>query len=49
MATSVSLRRRASSLRRVLRFTLEHGKVVQAEVIADPVRLRKLELVALND
>jgi|SRR5579875_725162 len=36
-------------LRRVLRFTLEHGKIVQAEVIADPARLRKLELAALND
>lgn len=31
----------------VLRFAIASGKIVQAEIIADPVRLRKLELAVL--
>ncbi len=35
-------------LSRVLRFTITHGKIVQVEVIADPVRLRELNLAVLQ-
>jgi hypothetical protein len=34
---------------RVLRFTIKHGKIVQVDVVADPVRLRELGLAVLND
>ena len=34
---------------RVLRFTLTHGKIVQIDVVADPARLRQLDLAVLND
>jgi RNA polymerase sigma factor (sigma-70 family) len=36
-------------LRRALTFTIVDGKIVQAEVIADPARLRKLKLAVLNN
>jgi len=36
-------------LSRVLRFTIMHGKIVQVEVIADPARLRDLDLAVLKD
>ncbi len=36
-------------LSRVLRFTIAGGKIVQADVIADPARLRELDLAVLND
>ncbi|HTV55465.1 MAG TPA: sigma-70 family RNA polymerase sigma factor [Terriglobia bacterium] len=35
-------------LRRALTFTIVDGKIVQIEVIADPARLRKLNLAVLN-
>ena len=34
-------------LSRVLRFTIANGKIVQAEIIAEPTRLRKLDLAVL--
>jgi RNA polymerase sigma-70 factor (ECF subfamily) len=34
---------------RVLRFTFEGGKIAQVDVIADPERLRQLDLAVLND
>jgi RNA polymerase sigma-70 factor, ECF subfamily len=36
-------------LSRVLRFTIVRGKIVQVEVIADPMRLRELDLAVLKD
>jgi RNA polymerase sigma-70 factor (ECF subfamily) len=36
-------------LRRVLSFTIAHGKIVEIEVIADPDRLRQLDLAVLDD
>ncbi len=36
-------------LLRALTFTIADGKIVQAEVIADPARLRQLDLAVLND
>ena len=35
-------------VRRVLRFTIMGGRITQADVIADPARLRDLDLTALN-
>ena len=34
-------------LSRVLRFTVERGKIVQVDVVADPARLRELDLAVL--
>jgi len=34
---------------RALSFTIEDGKIVQVDVIADPERLRKLDLAVLDD
>ena len=34
-------------LSRVLRFTIAHGKIVQADIIAEPARLRDLDLAVL--
>jgi RNA polymerase sigma factor (sigma-70 family) len=34
---------------RVLHFTLTRGKIVQIDVVADPARLRQLDLAVLND
>lgn len=34
---------------RVLRVTFTHGKIVQIDVVADPARLRQLDLAVLND
>lgn len=34
---------------RVLRFTTADGKIVHVDVIADPLRLRQLDLAVLND
>ena len=34
-------------LDRVLRFTIAHGKIVQADIIAEPARLRDLDLAVL--
>jgi hypothetical protein len=34
-------------LSRVLRFTIVDGKIVQADIIAEPARLRELELAVL--
>jgi RNA polymerase sigma-70 factor (ECF subfamily) len=36
-------------LLRALRFTFERGKISQVEIIADPERLRELDLAVLND
>lgn len=36
-------------LSRVLRFTITSGKIVDADIIADPARLRELHLTALNE
>ena len=36
-------------LSRALSFTIEHGKIIQIEVIADPERLRQLDLAVLDD
>jgi hypothetical protein len=36
-------------LSRVLSFTITGGKIVQVDVIADPARLRELELAALKE
>jgi RNA polymerase sigma-70 factor (ECF subfamily) len=36
-------------LSRALSFTIEHGKIIQVEVIADPERLRQLDLAILDD
>jgi hypothetical protein len=33
---------------RVLSFTITRGKIVQIDVVADPARLRQLELAVLN-
>lgn len=33
----------------VVTFGLKDGKIVEIEVIADPARLRDLDLAALND
>lgn len=35
-------------LMRVVTFALKHGKIVQVEIIADPARLRELDLAILN-
>lgn len=35
-------------LRRALRFTVERGKIAQVEIIAEPERLRELELAVLD-
>jgi len=34
---------------RVLRFTIAHGKIVEVDVVADPERLRDLDLAVLSD
>ncbi len=34
---------------RALSFTFTRGKIVQIDVIADPERLRQLDLAVLND
>jgi RNA polymerase sigma-70 factor (ECF subfamily) len=34
---------------RVLRLTIEDGKIVTADIIADPARLRELHLTTLNE
>jgi len=34
---------------RVLRFTVAGGRIVQIDVVADPARLRQLELAVLDD
>jgi RNA polymerase sigma-70 factor (ECF subfamily) len=34
---------------RALSFTITRGKIVQIDVVADPARLRKLDLAVLND
>ena len=39
---------RGKSLR-VLKFAITHGKIVQADVIADPARLHELDFAVLND
>ena len=36
-------------LLRVLRLTITRGKIVQVQVIADPTRLRELELAVIDD
>ena len=36
-------------LQRALRFAFANGKIVQAEIIADPERLRSLDLAVLNE
>jgi RNA polymerase sigma-70 factor (ECF subfamily) len=36
-------------LSRVLRFTITHGKIVQVEIIADPARLRDLDLAVIKE
>jgi hypothetical protein len=33
----------------VLSFTIERGKIAQVDVVADPARLRELDLAVLND
>jgi hypothetical protein len=33
----------------VLRFTITRGKIVEIDVVADPERLRQLDLAVLND
>jgi len=33
----------------VLRFTITGGKIVEIEAVADPERLRQLDLAVLND
>jgi hypothetical protein len=33
----------------VLRFTIANGKIVQIKAVADPERLRLLDLAILND
>ncbi|MGD1096188.1 MAG: hypothetical protein ABSB35_29870 [Bryobacteraceae bacterium] len=33
---------------RVLRFTIASGKIVNADIIVDPARLRELQVTALN-
>jgi RNA polymerase sigma-70 factor (ECF subfamily) len=33
----------------VLRFTITHGKIIEIEAVADPNRLRQLDLAILND
>jgi RNA polymerase sigma-70 factor (ECF subfamily) len=38
----------AGHLSRVLRFTITNGKISQVEVIADPARLRQLDLAVVN-
>jgi RNA polymerase sigma factor (sigma-70 family) len=38
---------RDGSLSRVLRFTIANGKIVQADIIAEPARLRELDLAVL--
>jgi len=35
-------------LTRALRFTIEHGKITEVDVVADPARLRRLDLAALD-
>jgi RNA polymerase sigma-70 factor (ECF subfamily) len=35
-------------LSRVLRFTVAHGKIVQVDVVADPARLRQIDLAVLG-
>jgi hypothetical protein len=35
-------------LRRVLRFTISHGKITEAEAISDPRRLRDLEIAVVD-
>jgi hypothetical protein len=32
----------------VLRFTIASGKIVNADIIVDPARLRELQVTALN-
>jgi hypothetical protein len=39
--------RQLAKLSRVLRFTIADGKIVQAEIIADPARLREVGLAVL--
>ena len=39
----------AGRLSRVLSFTIERGKIVQVDVIADPERLHQLDLAVLSD
>jgi hypothetical protein len=34
---------------RVLTFTITRGKIAQVDVIADPARLRELDLAVLDD
>ena len=34
---------------RALSFTITRGKIVQINVVADPARLRQLDLAVLND
>jgi hypothetical protein len=36
-------------LSRVLRFTITRGKIVQVEIIADPARLRDLDLAVIKE
>jgi hypothetical protein len=33
----------------VLSFTIEHGRIVEIDAIADPARLRQIDLAVLND
>jgi len=35
-------------LSRALRFTIRGGKIVEVDVVADPARLRELEIAALD-
>jgi RNA polymerase sigma-70 factor (ECF subfamily) len=39
----------AGRLLRVLRFTIDHGKIVEVDIVADPERLRGLDLAVLNE
>ena len=34
---------------RTLRLTISHGKIVEIDVVADPERLRELDLALLNE
>jgi hypothetical protein len=35
-------------LSRALRFTIRDGKIVEVDVVADPARLRELDIAALD-
>jgi RNA polymerase sigma-70 factor (ECF subfamily) len=33
----------------IMGFTVKHGRITEIDILADPVRLRQLDLTALND